>query len=90
MALLLLSLHLPCARDDELAMRRRHSDVCASSHHQSISNQTFRSTGKTPTETFLNDVGLELGRAELRFWLIDLFGISGKRGTRRRGILIGL
>ncbi|CAN7086201.1 unnamed protein product [Brassica oleracea var. botrytis] len=30
----------------------------------------------------------ELGRAELRFWLIDLFGISGKRGTRRRGILI--
>ncbi|KAL0663660.1 hypothetical protein Bca4012_100497 [Brassica carinata] len=31
----------------------------------------------------------ELGRAELRFWLIDLFGISGKRGTRRRGILIG-
>ncbi|CAF2081142.1 BnaA06g01450D [Brassica napus] len=57
-----------------LIVRRRHGDVCASSHHLSISNQTFRSTGKTPTETFLNDVGLELGRAELRFWLIDLFG----------------
>ncbi|CAF1859674.1 unnamed protein product, partial [Brassica napus] len=56
-----------------LIVRRRHGDVCASSHHLSISNQTFRSTGKTPTETFLNDVGLELGRAELRFWLIDLF-----------------
>uniref|UniRef100_A0A0D3CDT0 Uncharacterized protein n=1 Tax=Brassica oleracea var. oleracea TaxID=109376 RepID=A0A0D3CDT0_BRAOL len=72
-----------------LIVRRRHGDVCASFHHQSISNQTFRSTGKTTTETFLNDVGLELGRAELRFWLIDLFGISGMRGTRRRGILIG-
>ncbi|KAG5410049.1 hypothetical protein IGI04_006368, partial [Brassica rapa subsp. trilocularis] len=65
-----------------LIVRRRHGDVCASSHHLSISNQTFRSTGKTPTETFLNDVGLELGRAELRFWLIDLLLDASDGGGR--------
>ncbi|CAF2140809.1 unnamed protein product [Brassica napus] len=68
-----------------LIVRRRHGDVCASSDHLSISNQTLRSTGKTPTETFLNDVDLDLGRAELRFWLIDLFGFFWEARNTTKG-----
>ncbi|CAN6971334.1 unnamed protein product [Brassica rapa subsp. trilocularis] len=61
-----------------LIVRRRHGDVCASSHHLSISNQTFRSTGKTPTETFLNDL-LLIDEQVVRFFEDnDIYHVGGK------------
>ncbi|KAL0705943.1 hypothetical protein Bca4012_072368 [Brassica carinata] len=61
-----------------LIVRRRHGDVCASFHHQSISNQTFRSTGKTTTETFLNDLLLIDEQVVRSFEDDDIYHVGGK------------